>query len=61
MIFVPFRRCRNNSSDLGWVRRRQDEGDAGSVSKVPHTKKDGRERGVPSTACELDVVPIPRK
>lgn len=35
-----------------------DENDAGSASKVPRTKKWGKQRGVLSTAFELEAKPI---
>lgn len=42
------------------MKEQPDEGDAGRESKVPCTEKGNRERGMPSTASELEAVPTIR-
>lgn len=57
----PFHLCHDNLSDQDQARQQRDEGDGGCASKVSHTERGFRGRGVSSTASNLEAVPIPRK
>lgn len=61
MVFYPFCRRRDESSDCIQVKLQRKDGDAYRSWKVLRMERGIREPGVPPEALKLEVVPILRK